>query len=310
MAGRATIRRFQWSDLTELTDLFNEVSGISGTDRAFDSELMGQFLAQPACVPEENCFIAESGGSAVGLVMIAPELPIGRAVASGGVVEPHRNRGIGRALLGTASQRAESLGVSVLHVQAASDGPAAQHLLQTSGFRLVRAYLLMRWQGEEVARPELPPGFGLRTFMDGQDEGTLTRIQNAAFAGTWGFCPNTVEEIEARLRFKTSDPDGVLFVTHGDSVAGYNWTFRAARPTGSTGWISMTGVHPDYRGHGLGKAVVLAGMEALTAQGVRTIELEVDEQNTAAEDIYLSVGFRKIRQGLWYEMELDDRPRG
>ena len=310
MEDRATIRRFRWSDLTEWTELFNEVSGISGTDRAFDSELMGQFLAQPACEPEENCFVAESGGSAAGLVMIAPELPIGRAVASGGVVEPHRNRGIGRALLGTASQRAGSLGVSVLHVQVASDGPAAQHLLQSSGFRFVRAYSMMRWQGEDVARPELPPGFGLRTFMAGQDEETLTRLQNAAFAGNWGFCPNTVEEIGARLRFKTCEPGGVIFVTHGDGVAGYNWTFRAAGPSRSTGWIGMTGVHPEYRGRRLGKAVVLAGMEALTAKGVRTIELEVDEQNTAAEDIYLSVGFRQIRRGLWYEMALADKTKG
>jgi mycothiol synthase len=310
LADRATIRRFRWSDLAEWTDLFNEVSGMSGTDRAFDSELMGQFLSQPACEPEENCFVAESGGSAVGLVTVAPELPIGRAVASGGVAERYRNRGIGRALLGTASQRAGSLGVSVLHVQAASDGPATQHILQSNGFRLARTYSSMRWQGEHVARPELPPGFGLRTFMAGRDDENLTRIQNAAFAGTWGFCPNTVEEIRARLKFKTCEPDGVIFVTRGDAVAGYNWTFRAAGPAGSTGWISMTGVHPDYRGHRLGKAVVLAGMEALTAKGVRTIELEVDEQNTVAEDIYLSVGFRRIRRGLWYEMKLAGGPKG
>jgi len=299
-----TIRRFRWHDLIEWTELFNDVCGNTGTASAFDVELAQQFLSQPACRPEENCFLAESNGSMVGFTLISPELRIGRSVASGGVVESHRRGGIGRMLLEAAVSRAEELGTSVLHVQTSSDSDAARHLLESSGFRLVRIYSLMRWEGEEVPQPDPPPGFRLRAFRRNRDEEAITQLQNASFAASWGFCPNTVDEIEARLRLKTCDPDGVIFATHGDRMAGYNWTFKAIGPGSSIGWIGMTGVHPEYRGYGLGKVVALAGMEFLTAQGVRLIELEVDEQNDAAKDIYLSIGFVTAQERPWYERSI------
>ena len=305
MSTGATIRKFHWQDLKKFTELFNEINGVANTERAFDLELMRQFLSQPYCKPEENCFLAESDGALVGFTMITPELPILRAVASGGIVKSHGNQGTGRTLLENAIQHSTAMGASVLHIQASSDTPAWLHLLDSHGFRYVRTYSLMKWEGREVQPPDVPAGFGLRSLKIGQDEEALTRLQNSAFEGNWGFCPNTVEEIEARLGFKTSDPDGVVFVTDGERLAAYNWTFRATGPTSSTGWIGMTGVHPDYRGQGLGKATVLSGMVYLAAKGVRTIELEVDEQNDAAKDIYMSIGFRKVGQRPWYERALD-----
>ena len=304
MSSTTTIRKFRWQDLPRFTELFNEINGITSTEKAYDVGLMGQVLSQPACNPEENCLLVESDGSPVGFALIAPELPIGRTVASGGVTEPHRNRGIGRSLIETAVEHAAALGASVLHVQVPSDGQADRHLLESSGFRSVRTYSTMRWEGTGVPPPELPPGFGLRPFRMGRDEEALTRLQNAAFGESWGFCPNTVEEIEARINFKICEPEGVVFVTHGEGLAGYNWTFRTMEPTTSTGWIGMTGVHPDYRGYGLGRPVVLAGMEYLAAKGARTVDLEVDEQNAPAVEIYLSIGFRKVQRTLWYEKAL------
>ena len=63
----------------------------------------------------------------------------------------------------------------------------------------------------------------------------------------------------------------------------------------------MTGVHPSYRGRGLGRGIVLAGMEHLRAEGAGRIELEVDAGNVPARELYLSIGFRKIAESLWYE---------
>ena len=298
------IREFRWGDLTELTSLFNDVNDIASTERAYDVELMGQFLSQPACKPEENCFLATADGSLVGFTLITPELAIGRTVASGGVVESYRNRGTGRALLETAVIRAKALSADVLHVQVSSDSEAGGRLLSGSGFRVVRKYSLLRWHVRDIAAAQLPQGFSIRSLRPGLDEEALTSLQNAAFGGSWGFCPNTVEDIVARLKFKTCDPRGVIFVAHDDDLASYNWTVRAGSPTSTVGCISMTGVHPDYRGQRIGKAVVLAGMEYLAASGVRTIELEVDDQNSTAKEIYSEIGFETVRRTLWYERTL------
>lgn len=304
MSSGHTIRRFRWPDLEQWTALFNSINGIGDTEKSWDVELSQQFLSQPTCKPEENCFIAEVSGSPVGFYMVSPELLIGRTVASGGVVEQHRNRGIGRGLLDAAVERATALGASVLHVQVSADSPAGRHLLESAGFRVVRTYYDMRWEGEEVPDAEPPTGFGVRSFVVGQDEEALTNLQNAVFGDSWGFCPNTVEEIEARLNFKTCDPEGMILVTDGERPAGYNWTFRAEGPSGSTGWIAMTGVHPDYRRQGIGRTALMAGMRYLRKVGVRTIDLEVDSQNSAAMELYSLTGFRRVRQTVWYERAL------
>ena len=304
MVSSARIRKFHWQDLEQLTLIFNEVNGLTNSEKAFDVEFMRQYLSQPSCQPEEHCYVAETQNSLVGFVLIAPELPIGRAVASGGVLRLHRNRGIGRRLVRQAIEHAQGLGASVLHAEVSSDGASASHLLESEGFYPVRRYWQMRWEVDGVPNVELPEGFSLHPFRPGQDDEALTQLQNAAFGDNWGFCPNTVEEIIARVRLNRVDPDGIILVMDGGRPAAYNWTLRASNEAGSTGWIAMTGVHPDYRGRGLGRAVVVAGMEHLKARGVDGIELEVDSDNVPARELYQKLGFQRFQETRWYEKAL------
>ena len=132
MASGLEIRRFEWKDIDDITYLFNEINGLSETEKAFDSEFMRQFLSIPSCDPEDHCFIAELNGSPVGFTLVSYEEPIGRTVAGGGVLEEHRNRGIGRQLIKKATEHAGSLkGVSVLHIEVSSDSEVAKHLLES-----------------------------------------------------------------------------------------------------------------------------------------------------------------------------------
>lgn len=302
MSQTPKIRRFRWNNLNEWTDLFNEVCEFTGTASAFDLELSKQFLSQPVYGPEEDCFLAELDGSIVGFVLIAPELQIGRSVLMGGVLKAYRNRGIGRMLLAEAMRRVDELGTPVIHVQVPSDSKVCIHLLESIGFSAVRTYSLMKWKGDSVPSGSIPPGFQVRAFRTNKDEKHLTKLQNDVFGTSWGFCPNTVDDIKSKLRLKTCDPNGVIIATYNGGMAGYNWTFSAVGTSDSIGWIGMTGVHPDYRGHGLGKAVALAGMKFLTKKGINLIELEVDDQNIKAKSIYCSIGFSTTQRRLWYEL--------
>ena len=304
MASTVHIRRFRWRDLEEFTRIFNLVNGIAGSEKACDAELMNQLLSQPSCQPEENCFLAESGANLVGFTLISPELPIGRAVASGGVLESHRNQGIGRRLLRTTESRVRALKAAVIHVEALYHAADARHILEAEGFRPVRTYWKMRWDGNEAPPMELPAGFSLRPFVLGRDEKALTELQNAAFRENWGFCPNTIEDIAARVRLKSNDEGAIIFIAGCAGLAGYNWTMRAAGATDSIGWIHMTGVHPDYRGRGLGRTVVVSGMKHLRDKGVGAIELEVDADNAPARDLYLELGFKRFLETVWYEKAL------
>ncbi len=305
MAFSRNIRRFNWNDVPQITELFNQINGLDHSERAWDEEYMLQFLSLPSCDPEQHCFLALNDSNPEGFLLVSHEEPIGRAVASGGVLDDYRNRGIGRELLTTAVSHARERGVSVLHVEASSESESANHLLNSEGFHIVKHFWQMQWKDDEAPAVDIPDGFVLRSFRLGEDEEALTELQNTAFGENWGFSPNTVEQIAARVRLAPSDPEGIILVMDGERVAAYDWTLQSFGAAGSIGWISMTGVHPDYRGKGLGTLVVTAGINHLKSSGVDTVELEADSDNVPARELYLKLGFKKLRETTWYERRFD-----
>ena len=66
----------------------------------------------------------------------------------------------------------------------------------------------------------------------------------------------------------------------------------------------MTGVHPEFRRRGLGKAITEVCCNQLLQQNVKSIELDVDSNNTAAIKVYKSLGFAEISQVRWGELIL------
>lgn len=67
----------------------------------------------------------------------------------------------------------------------------------------------------------------------------------------------------------------------------------------------MIGVVPDFRGKGVSRSILLAGMDYLKSIGVADIGLQVDGSNTPATRLYASVGFEKVGEGHWFELDLE-----
>jgi len=301
-----SVRSFSWDDLPRWTNLYNTAFGLATTEGEFDEPEMRLHLSIPGLAPERDCFIARESGADAGLAVLWPELPIRRAVLQMGVSGAHSPQAVEQALLDAAIERASSLPVDLLHTQIPSEDDAGHRTLCDAGFMPVRQYATLRWSGDALPNEDLPDDFALRPFRPGLDSQRLTDIQNAAFVDSWGFSPNTAKQIEARVASKSTTPEGILFITHGDGVAAYNWTVRPAGPGGKLGRIAMTGVHPNYRGMGLSRPTVLAGMRWLASQGVELIELEMDSSNLSAAKVYQSLGFEKVADTVWFELRLGD----
>ena len=306
MPSTISVRPFSWADLPRWTNLYNNAFEITGAEMEFDEPEMQRHLSLPGLDPERDCFIARESGEDVGLAVLWPELPIRRAVLEIGVVESHSPQAVKKTLVDAAVERARRLPVSTLHTQILPEDDAKRRLLYDAGFLPVRRYATMRWNEDALPTVELPDGFTLRSFRAGHDAQRLTDIQNAAFSDSWGFSPNTVEQIKARIASKSTTPEGILFVTRGYEIAAYNWTVRPAGPGGKLGRIAMTGVHPAYRGQGLSRPTVLAGMDWLASQGVDVIDLEMDSSNLSAVRVYESLGFEKVSDTVWFESRLGD----
>jgi mycothiol synthase len=86
---------------------------------------------------------------------------------------------------------------------------------------------------------------------------------------------------------------------------GYCWTFQTPVAERARGVIGMIGVAPEYRGRGLSRPVLLAGMAYLRSVGVYDIALHVDQTNAPARRLYDAVGFRKTGELDWFEVRLN-----
>ncbi|MCH8988543.1 MAG: GNAT family N-acetyltransferase [Chloroflexi bacterium] len=259
-------------------------------------------LGQPGLEPTENCLVWEQSGQIKGLALVIREFPIGRSVIEVMTSPDLAGSPEEAVLVRRAVARAEALGLGVAHVCVLPDSGRGK-VLEQLGFSRVRTYLDMLWNQDELPALDLPQGYSVRSFQNG-DTPLLTQVQNDAFTGGWGFCPNTEEQIEYRTHMPNTSKAGILFLFEGDSPAGYCWTVLVPAENGVRGMIGMIGVVPRYRGKGVSRHILQAGMKHLRSVGLAEIGLEVDGNNDPAVRLYTSTGFKKIGERHWFERVL------
>ena len=87
-----------------------------------------------------------------------------------------------------------------------------------------------------------------------------------------------------------------LVAESGGEIAGY----LIGRVIVGTGEILNLAVAPDWRRLGIGRQLLDAGLEALSARGAEEVYLEVRESNAGALALYQAAGFRPVGQRTGY----------
>ena len=80
-----------------------------------------------------------------------------------------------------------------------------------------------------------------------------------------------------------------------DGPLGYAGTIQGVMDRGPIGAIQNVGVTPEWRGHGLGRALVAKALEGFRSAGLTRAYLEVTAENGSAVRLYRSVGFRRSK---------------
>jgi len=147
-----------------------------------------------------------------------------------------------------------------------------------------------------VAERTLPGGFAIRPLAGENEIEAYVQLHRAAFGSE-----NMTPEWRARvLRRPEHRPELDLVATAPDGqLAAFciSWLHRGSGGQCS-GQIEPLGVHEDYRGLGLGRAILGEALRRLHCCGADTVYVETDLQRTEALSLYKAMGFR-VLQDVW-----------
>jgi mycothiol synthase len=299
------IRNYQSADFGALLQLKNMSAALAADGVYISPQAMHDVMGRPGYVPERDLFVVEIAGDVVGYLDIKTETRIGRVVLEVLVLPEYRQQGIAHELYEQAAPRIKATKARVVHVNVHEDNAVGRLVLEKAGFNSVRRFYEMTIDLAKVAEPGTFTGFPIRPLQKGEEAGLAT-LQNRCFTGSWGYNPNTTEEIEYAVNTSRNARDLIFLAIDGDRPVGYHWMNIEQDEQGeSRGRTPMLGVDPDYRGKGIGREVLLAGLARLKDRGLQIARLTVDSENLAAGALYRSIGFEKSDTSLWYEKALE-----
>ena len=178
----------------------------------------------------------------------------------------------------------------------------AREAASAAGLTIARATLIMLRPASLGPLPAaLVPGLHIRPLADGE-EGRVLHALNHAWAGTWNFRPLTRRALERDL---AGQREGFLLaINDAGRIAGTvhaQLDPDAQNPDGAPyAWVSNLTTAPEWRGRGLGRALLSAGIASLRARSAGSVALGVDGGAAAPVALYRSAGFAEVdRLELW-----------
>lgn len=214
---------------------------------------------------------------------------------------------------------------AVQHIAAAGGGPMQLWLNQPrpADERVAKAAGLVATRALYQFRRALPVGAGpkagggrqavrtasitTRPFRPGEDEPAWLEVNNRAFSGhpeqgSWDLA--TVAGREAEPWF---DPNGFLLHEIDGQLAGFCWTKVHDEEDPVQGEIYVIAVDPDFGARGLGRSLVLAGLDYLSGLGITVGMLYTDASNIGAVKLYVDLGFEVDHVNRAYTGDIEAR---
>jgi mycothiol synthase len=293
------IRNLEFSDLDHLCAVFGRM-GL----RDFISD-----LKRPGYSVDKDFFIAIHKGEIVGFSDVILEKNIGRSLIDLFVLPAYRRKGFGRALLSAAVERAVRYRSHWAHIRIDESHQEGKDFLLRGGFQKIRCFIEMHMEVSSSCIGLSSSAFkpGIRPLKKGE-EARLLSLQNRIFKGSWGFCPNSIEEFLYYMERTRTRIEDILVLENNSKMVGYIWPHKLSNKINMHSEkrerIHMFGIHPSYQRMGWGEKILSVLLHQMKERGTKSVELTVDENNWTALSIYRKAGFREYARTLWFERKI------
>jgi len=271
MQSSGTTAHGQWIDV-ELT---------AGTDTAIGTDVRG-----PS--PRGQLHLGPSGWT---LHLVDLPTPDAEAIDTG------------RRLVEAAATAVAHRGGGRVHLWARAQDPLLAAVADAAGMQATRDLWQMR-------RP-LPVGeawsIDVRPFHVGTDEQAWLEVNNRAFAWHPEQGHRSMAELQQMEQEPWFDPEGFLLHQHDGRLAGFCWTKVHHHETPPLGEIYVIAVDPAAHQRGLGRQLVLAGLDHLHGRGLSWGMLYVEATNEPATHLYRSLGFDVHQVDTAHTLEVPPR---
>jgi ribosomal protein S18 acetylase RimI-like enzyme len=220
----------------------------------------------------------------------------GRVTAFGALYAPDEACARGEVdrvpeLLARIEARAREEGLEQLMFVLPDWDDAAQRAYEASGFEPATEVLQMEVVLDaELEPPRFPDGVAVRTYTD-EAARAVKELLDAAYT-SWDetYVPMQLDDWIAWMTGDGFDPTCWWLAESDGKAAGVCLTWKE-------GWVKDIAVSEEWRGKGLGKAILLHALGEHRRRGTRRVGLKVDAVNpTGAIQLYERVGFKTAKR--------------
>jgi ribosomal protein S18 acetylase RimI-like enzyme len=211
------------------------------------------------------------------------------------VLKGFQARGVGRALLRFAKDKAAELGSAELWLLVSSRNARALRIYGQAGMRAAGHLMAMPLNSRPFSEVETRVHQATLRPLHSSDMESLYDLWEAAGLP---FRPKGRDR-EDRLG---SHLDGPLVGGWGAFVGSQLVAATLTSSDGRKGWIERAATRPEHRKAGLARALVAAAVQSLKESGALVIAALVEEENTPSRRLFESLGFVDSPTLLYYSL--------
>ena len=297
VGAEQSLRPLRDADVDQVVELYRQAWGDA---RPMDREELLSWLRNPGIDPD-SMRVLEVGDTVIGY----GDVSVDDGVLALEVAAP----GQWSTFLKWAEAVGTREGVQTVRVVSYA-GDSLASVAGQRGYRLWRSNYTMRidFEREPEADQSALDSFDVRTFAP-DNSGALRAALDEASAADPFFSTVTPERFrEFYLGARGFDPSLWLLAWSDDELVGFVLAYTEFIGE-EVGYIHSLGVRPEWRGRGIGAALLRLAFQRLYRVGLGACVLGVDASNaTGAARLYERVGMRVLRQSDNWSYQLQPAP--